>query len=175
MFSGVAAARVSSLFQDARKVAPSIIFIDEIDAIGKVRATRSTCSVLFIDEIDAIGKVRATRSTCSVLFMDEIDAIGTVWLRRAVDAGPRGWSVVLYRISVCVLLYRSNGIVWQATPKQCSGTWLWTAPDMIRLLGILGDLPICSVCQTLPVLRYSQRCHWLRTRPLPRFVCFSCC
>src|SRR5207244_10249091 len=37
MFVGVGAARVRDLFADARKRAPSIVFIDEIDAIGQRR------------------------------------------------------------------------------------------------------------------------------------------
>ncbi|CDO92536.1 unnamed protein product [Kluyveromyces dobzhanskii CBS 2104] len=37
MFVGVGASRVRDLFENARKLAPAIIFVDEIDAIGKER------------------------------------------------------------------------------------------------------------------------------------------
>jgi len=38
MFVGVGAARVRDLFEQARKSAPAIIFIDELDALGRVRS-----------------------------------------------------------------------------------------------------------------------------------------
>ena len=41
MFVGVGASRVRDLFEQAKKVAPAIIFIDEIDAIGKSRASNA--------------------------------------------------------------------------------------------------------------------------------------
>ncbi|MDQ3809538.1 MAG: ATP-dependent zinc metalloprotease FtsH [Chloroflexota bacterium] len=39
MFVGVGASRVRDLFEEARKQAPSIIFIDEIDAVGRRRSS----------------------------------------------------------------------------------------------------------------------------------------
>jgi len=44
MFVGVGASRVRDLFQEAKKLAPCIVFIDEIDTIGKSRAINTLTS-----------------------------------------------------------------------------------------------------------------------------------
>jgi cell division protease FtsH len=38
MFAGLGAARIRKLFEEARKNAPAIVFIDELDAVGKARS-----------------------------------------------------------------------------------------------------------------------------------------
>src|SRR5437868_3141590 len=41
MFAGLGAARIRKLFEEARKNAPSIIFLDELDAVGRTRSGHS--------------------------------------------------------------------------------------------------------------------------------------
>ena len=41
MFAGLGAARIRKLFEEARRNAPSIVFIDELDAVGTARAGHS--------------------------------------------------------------------------------------------------------------------------------------
>jgi cell division protease FtsH len=41
MFAGLGAARIRTLFDEARRNAPSIVFIDELDAVGSTRSSHS--------------------------------------------------------------------------------------------------------------------------------------
>lgn len=50
-FVGVGASRVRKLFQEAKKVAPAIIFIDEIDAVAKDRYSRNSYSEQTLNQL----------------------------------------------------------------------------------------------------------------------------
>ena len=65
MFVGVAASRVKDLFKRARAVAPSIIFIDELDTLGKSRA--------FYDMSDPASQERAQGLMQLLVEMDGFD------------------------------------------------------------------------------------------------------
>ena len=65
MFVGVGASRVRDLFRQAKEKAPSIVFIDEIDAIGRARSGKS-----------AIGTNDERENTLNLL-LTEMDGFGT--------------------------------------------------------------------------------------------------
>src|SRR3984957_4360694 len=61
MFAGLGAARIRKLFEEARKNAPAIVFIDELDAVGQARtgpsfnrAQEQTLNQLLV-ELDGFG------------------------------------------------------------------------------------------------------------------------
>ena len=65
MFAGLGAARIRKLFDEARKNAPSIVFIDELDAVGRARSGNSfnreqdqTLNQLLV-ELDGFGPARS--------------------------------------------------------------------------------------------------------------------
>ena len=92
MFVGVGASRVRDLFKQAREKAPCIIFIDEIDAIGRARGKNvmmsndereSTLNQLLV-EMDGFG----TDAGIIVLAAtDRPDVLDTALLRRVVSTG----------------------------------------------------------------------------------------
>ena len=90
MFVGVGASRVRDLFEDAKKNAPCIVFIDEIDAVARRRGTgmggghderEQTLNQLLV-EMDGFGASRvrdlfedAKKNAPCIVFIDEIDAV----------------------------------------------------------------------------------------------------
>ncbi len=67
MFVGVGASRVRSLFQQATKVAPSIIFIDEIDAVGRTRDSRFGTNDQTLNQL--LGEIDGFDSTKGVVIL----------------------------------------------------------------------------------------------------------
>ena len=77
MFVGVGAARVRDLFQEAKKVAPCIIFIDELDAIGKSRAQAGPFSSGFDERENTLNQL--------LVEMDGFDASAGVVILAATN------------------------------------------------------------------------------------------
>ena len=107
MFVGVGASRVRDLFQQAAKVAPAIIFIDEIDAIGRTRDSKfggndereQTLNQL-LAEIDGTARRSWTRRCCAPAVSTAASSwTGRTWpgatrrcaCIRATSSLPRTW------------------------------------------------------------------------------------
>ena len=67
MFVGVGASRVRNLFQQATKVAPSIVFIDEIDAVGRTRDSRFGNNDQTLNQL--LGEIDGFDSTKGVVIL----------------------------------------------------------------------------------------------------------
>ena len=67
MFVGVGASRVRSLFQQAAKVAPCIIFIDEIDAVGHTRDARFSTNDQTLNQL--LGEIDGFDSSKGVVIL----------------------------------------------------------------------------------------------------------
>ena len=97
MFAGLGAARIRRLFDEARKAAPSIIFIDEIDAVGKTRGSdnnserEQTLNQLLV-EMDGMG---TAGNVVVIAASNLLDTLDTALLRpgrfdRQIFVSPPG-------------------------------------------------------------------------------------
>src|SRR4051794_40524009 len=79
MFAGLGAARIRRLFGEARKAAPSIIFIDEIDAVGGERGSdnnserEQTLNQLLV-EMDGMGSAENVVVIAASNLLDKLDS-----------------------------------------------------------------------------------------------------
>ncbi len=67
MFVGVGASRVRDLFQQATKVAPAIIFIDEIDAVGHTRDARYSTNDQTLNQL--LGEIDGFDSSKGIIIL----------------------------------------------------------------------------------------------------------
>lgn len=56
MFVGVGASRVRDLFKQAKAKSPSIIFIDEIDAVGRKRESKAHQTDIILNYLICLAK-----------------------------------------------------------------------------------------------------------------------
>ena len=86
MFVGVGASRVRDLFKQAKEKAPAIIFIDEIDAIGRARGKNASMGSnderentlnQLLTEMDGFG----TNSGVIILATNRADILDKAWMR----------------------------------------------------------------------------------------------
>jgi len=78
MFVGVGARRIRDLFQEARKHAPCIVFIDEIDAVGPKRTSRDNSAVRMtlnqlLVELDGFEQNSGIVVICATNFPESLD------------------------------------------------------------------------------------------------------
>jgi len=78
MFVGVGARRIRDLFAEARKHAPCIVFIDEVDAVGSKRSNRDNTAVRMtlnqlLVELDGFEQNNGVVVICATNFPESLD------------------------------------------------------------------------------------------------------
>merc|ERR1719421_584136 len=78
MFVGVGARRIRDLFAEARKHAPCIVFIDEVDAVGSKRSNRDNTAVRMtlnqlLVELDGFEQNNGIVVICATNFPESLD------------------------------------------------------------------------------------------------------
>ena len=89
MFVGVGASRVRDLFSQARQQAPAIIFIDELDAVGKQRgsgigsgnAERDSTVNQLLTELDGFGDSKTKKPVVVMAATNRVDTLDSALLR----------------------------------------------------------------------------------------------
>jgi cell division protease FtsH len=159
MFVGVGAARVRDLFEQAKKHAPAIVFIDELDALGKARGAGS------------FGGHDEREQTLNQLLteLDGFENTAGVILMAATRAMPN-----LATTSTCIVWpYAprvSPGLTWQisSTKQRCSrrdairarSRWTSSARPWSEPSPVLSARVVCSTRRNerlSPIMRRAMR------------------
>ncbi|XP_023084586.1 paraplegin isoform X5 [Piliocolobus tephrosceles] len=77
VIGGLGAARVRSLFKEARARAPCIVYIDEIDAVGKKRSTTMS-GFSNTEEEQTLNQLLVEMDVCGLLRVDQVPSQGAM-------------------------------------------------------------------------------------------------
>lgn len=131
MFVGVGASRVRDLFQNARKSTPCIIFIDEIDAIGKSRSKqnfgggndeREATLNQILTEMDGFASTEQVSFQATPQSFNSMLIIFYRSLSLLVPTVLMSWIKLLCVLVVSIDTSRSTSLLWMAASKFSPST-----------------------------------------------------
>lgn len=159
LYVGVGAKRVRSIFKEAKKVAPCIIFIDEIDAIGKKRGGVNSHSEIdqtldaLLQEMDGFDTTSGIFVIAATNMADKLDKAlvrSGRFDRKVVVAPPRDWKVRLELFEHYLKdTPKSETIDLKSLSKQTSG---FTGADInsivneSKLIAMMRDSDVVDTC-----------------------------
>lgn len=129
IYAGTGAKRVRELFKEAKKLAPCIVFIDEIDAIGMIRDAEGSHSEnvqtlnALLQEMDGFGTesgVFVIGATNNAKSLDKALLRAGRFDRQVIISPPKDWKV-RYDLFLYYLLGVPFDVDVEAISKQCVG------------------------------------------------------